>query len=83
MTSSGIPSLIVQKGLAAEQVFLLKAPVMVIGRMAPADIILDHKMVSRQHARITLEGGRFYLEDLNSAERHVCQRSSGQGKSSH
>jgi pSer/pThr/pTyr-binding forkhead associated (FHA) protein/ABC-type multidrug transport system ATPase subunit len=66
MTSIGIPSLIVQKGLPTEQVFILKAPVMVIGRMAPADIILDNKVVSRQHARITLEGGQYSLEDLNS-----------------
>ncbi len=66
MTSSGIPSLIVQKGLANEQEFNLTAPVMVIGRMPPADIILDNKVVSRQHARITLEGSQYYLEDLSS-----------------
>jgi pSer/pThr/pTyr-binding forkhead associated (FHA) protein/ABC-type multidrug transport system ATPase subunit len=66
MVSSGIPSLIVQKGLAHEQVFLIKAPSMVVGRMEPADIILDNKVVSRQHAQITQEGGQFYLEDLNS-----------------
>jgi ABC transport system ATP-binding/permease protein len=66
MNSSGISSLIVQKGLANEQVFNLEAPVMVIGRMAPADIILDNKVVSRLHARITLEEGQCFLEDLNS-----------------
>jgi pSer/pThr/pTyr-binding forkhead associated (FHA) protein/ABC-type multidrug transport system ATPase subunit len=66
MSSPGKPSLIVQKGLADEQVFNLNAPVLVIGRMAPADIILDNKVVSRQHARITLEEGQYYLEDLNS-----------------
>jgi pSer/pThr/pTyr-binding forkhead associated (FHA) protein len=66
MNSSGILSLIVQKGLANEQVINLEAPAMVIGRMAPADIILDNKVVSRQHARITLEEGQCFLEDLKS-----------------
>lgn len=38
----------------------------VIGRQDDCDIVLDSPAVSRQHARITNENGRYFLEDLNS-----------------
>jgi DNA-binding winged helix-turn-helix (wHTH) protein len=38
----------------------------VIGRNAVADVPLDAAGVSRRHARITVEGGIAYLEDLGS-----------------
>ena len=38
----------------------------VIGREAPAGIVIPHPSVSREHARITVEGERAVLEDLGS-----------------
>jgi len=37
-----------------------------IGRAAHCDIILDDGTVSREHAKIRLENGRFYIYDLGS-----------------
>jgi type VI secretion system FHA domain protein len=37
-----------------------------IGRAATSDWVLADEFVSRQHARITYSGGRFFIEDTNS-----------------
>lgn len=37
-----------------------------IGRQADNDLILDSERVSRKHARIVRQGGRYLLEDLGS-----------------
>ena len=33
---------------------------------ALVDAVVSHRTVSRRHARVTRDGGRFYIEDLNS-----------------
>ena len=38
-----------------------------IGRLEGNDLILDHPSVSRVHARLWIEAGRVYLEDLGSS----------------
>src|SRR3990172_7609514 len=38
-----------------------------IGRAPENDLVLDDVTVSRQHARLTLEQGHLYLEDLGSS----------------
>jgi ABC-type multidrug transport system ATPase subunit len=38
----------------------------IIGRDSTADIIIDDNVVSRKHARITIENGDYYIEDLRS-----------------
>ena len=38
----------------------------IIGREAPADILLNHPSVSRQHAEVLFSGGGIMLRDLNS-----------------
>jgi DNA-binding NtrC family response regulator len=38
----------------------------VVGRMFPADLVLDDKSLSRQHARLTLKGGVLLMTDLGS-----------------
>jgi ribosomal protein L12E/L44/L45/RPP1/RPP2 len=41
--------------------------VLTIGRGKTCDFVIDSNRVSREHARITREGGDFILEDLNSS----------------
>ena len=38
----------------------------VIGRVAPADLVIDDSSLSRRHARVALEGDRIVVEDLGS-----------------
>ena len=38
----------------------------IIGREPPADILLNHPSVSRQHAEVLFSGGGIMLRDLNS-----------------
>jgi len=51
---------------AALQSFELKETPIVIGRHPDCEIQLDDVSVSRFHAKITLDSGHFYLQDLNS-----------------
>jgi DNA-binding NtrC family response regulator len=39
----------------------------VVGRVAGAGLLVDHPSVSRQHARVTSDGGAITVEDLGSA----------------
>ena len=48
------------------QSFVLKETPVVIGRHPDCEIQLDDVSVSRFHAKITLDNGHFYLQDLNS-----------------
>ena len=51
---------------AARQ-FPMLASSLTIGRAPENDLVVEHVTVSRQHARLTLEQGRLYLEDLGSS----------------
>lgn len=44
---------------------LEKSPV-VIGRDPSCDVVVDNALLSRRHARIVSESGKFYVEDLHS-----------------
>lgn len=46
--------------------FVLTGPGAVIGRNPECEVIVDQPSVSRQHARISEENGRFVIRDLNS-----------------
>ena len=48
------------------QSFDLNKPVVTIGREAGNDIVLEDPQVSRHHARLTLQGGGYVVEDLGS-----------------
>jgi len=48
------------------QLFHLESQAAVLGRHPDCDIVLDVKAVSRQHVRIVLKEGRYYVEDLRS-----------------
>lgn len=47
--------------------FLLERPSQVIGRTPENDIVLNHKSISRHHAKIMHEGDRYTILDLESA----------------
>jgi len=46
--------------------FNLKSSTMTIGRVPGTDIVVPSPEVSREHARIVFENGRYYIEDLKS-----------------
>jgi pSer/pThr/pTyr-binding forkhead associated (FHA) protein/tetratricopeptide (TPR) repeat protein len=47
--------------------FLLDRPSHVVGRTGENDIIINHKSISRHHAKIVREGNRYVILDLESA----------------
>jgi pSer/pThr/pTyr-binding forkhead associated (FHA) protein len=49
-----------------QQIFPIEKPVVTIGRNMNNDIVINDKFVSREHAEIRLEDGKFYIYDLNS-----------------
>ncbi len=46
--------------------FLLDRPTMTIGRMPENDIVLDHRSISRHHARVLRENNHYIIVDLGS-----------------
>lgn len=44
----------------------LTKPELVIGRSSECDVVFDSSLVSRRHARLVLEAGRVFIEDLGS-----------------
>ena len=58
--------LLARQGPRAGQAFDLNKPVVTIGREAGNDIVLEDPQVSRQHARLMLQGASYVIEDLGS-----------------
>jgi serine phosphatase RsbU (regulator of sigma subunit) len=54
------------QGLTPGHVYDLEGNSITLGRHPECDIVLEAAAVSRQHARILLVDGKFYIEDLNS-----------------
>jgi phosphoserine phosphatase RsbU/P len=48
------------------EIFPLNAPRILIGRRSDADVVLSHRLTSRQHAHIVREGDAWYVVDLQS-----------------
>jgi Nif-specific regulatory protein len=61
-----MPKLIVQNGINAGTIVELAQGPMVIGREHPCDIHLPDEKVSRRHARLACEEGRWTVSDLGS-----------------
>jgi pSer/pThr/pTyr-binding forkhead associated (FHA) protein len=59
--------LIVISSNFARQEFPLEKAAMVIGRTDDNDIVLNHRSISRHHAKIVREGDHFHVVDLQSA----------------
>ena len=57
---------IIGKFMAGRE-FVLDRPSLVIGRTAENDIVIEHKSISRHHARIVREGNQYFAVDLESA----------------
>jgi hypothetical protein len=49
-----------------EQLFVIGSSSVKLGRTAPADIVLSHKSVSREHCIIGLANDELFVTDLNS-----------------
>ena len=58
--------LIVEKGSEDASVIPLEQATHVIGKLPDADIPLDNPFVSRRHAQILIDQGRFKISDLGS-----------------
>src|SRR5689334_17617694 len=60
-------SLLLSHGPEAGRQYPLDERPATIGRQPGVEIVLDAPEVSRQHARVTCQGGRSFLEDLGSS----------------
>lgn len=58
--------LVLRSGPNAGQVTILEQPEIVIGRELTNPIVVSDVEVSRRHARLTLQGNNYVLEDLGS-----------------
>lgn len=64
--ASSPPFLVMQGGPEAGRTFPLDRLVMTVGRTVDNDIVLNDSQISRHHARLTLQGHTWVLEDLGS-----------------
>ena len=60
------PSLVMRQGPRPNQAFPLHKTILTLGRAVDNDIVIDDSEVSRHHARLTLQGNNWVLEDLGS-----------------
>lgn len=58
--------IVVAQGLEEQQSISLDKSLVSLGRSATCDIVLPNPVVSRVHAEIIEESGKYYLDDLNS-----------------
>ena len=66
--SSELPArLVVMSRFISGTEFLLDRPSIVIGRTPENDIIINHKSISRHHAKVVRDGERYVILDLESA----------------
>ena len=64
---SGPARLRVDQGSVDDQFIDLNRPLTVIGRRQGSDVVIHDTNVSRMHAQIKRDGGRFLVEDTNSS----------------
>ena len=58
--------LIMRSGPTPGAAFMLEGDQLTIGRDATNDIVINDAEISRRHARLTFQGGKYVLEDLGS-----------------
>ncbi len=66
MQANPLFKLTMRQGPRPDQTFELQKDVYTVGREAGNDIIINDAQVSRHHARLTLQGSAYVLEDLGS-----------------
>lgn len=64
---AGAARLVIVTSELAGQEFSLARPAVVIGRTEENDIVINHRSISRHHAKIVREGDRYTIVDLQSA----------------
>ncbi|MBX7246829.1 MAG: FHA domain-containing protein [Candidatus Sumerlaeaceae bacterium] len=62
-----MPELILKLGDSVLQTFVFDKDIISVGRSRDNDIVIENLSVSRNHARIRRQGGKYVLTDLNSA----------------
>jgi pSer/pThr/pTyr-binding forkhead associated (FHA) protein len=62
----GVAKLVVEEKGHPPKIYDLSTAPVVIGRAAEVEIHLDESYISRKHAKISYEDGKFYIEDLHS-----------------
>src|SRR6478735_1764055 len=65
--SEAAARLVVVSSNFAGQEFLLDKAAVVIGRTDENDIVINHRSISRHHAKIVRENGHYHIVDLQSA----------------
>jgi pSer/pThr/pTyr-binding forkhead associated (FHA) protein len=70
----GLSSFFVLRGKDQGQRFYLNLPMVRIGRDRENDICLHDSEVSRKHAQVILQSGRFVFHDLGSANGSVINQ---------
>jgi pSer/pThr/pTyr-binding forkhead associated (FHA) protein len=61
-----IPTLYVQRGADGDDEVLWEQPQLTVGRDAGNDIVIEHRLASRRHARFEKAEVGFYIHDLDS-----------------
>lgn len=61
-----MPKLVLKFGGTVLKDVQLEKPVMTIGRKMGNDVVIDNLAVSGHHAKVTQEGGSFFIEDTGS-----------------
>src|SRR5262249_56335151 len=59
--------LVVVSSNFAGREFLLDKQTMVIGRTDDNDVVINHRSISRHHAKIVVEQGRYCIVDMQSS----------------
>lgn len=66
MIDQPVPSLTIKQQDATSRVSAWEQPVMTIGRDIANDVVIDHRLASRRHARLERDDAGCYLRDLDS-----------------
>ena len=61
-----VPTLFVQRGDGTDQEVLWEQPHLTVGRDPSNDLVINHRLVSRRHARFEKAEVGFYVRDLDS-----------------
>ena len=59
--------LVVVSSNFAGKEFRLNKPESVVGRTADNDVVIDHRSISRHHAKVLRDAGRYQIQDLGSS----------------